>query len=128
DFVELFNRGNSSVSLSGWSIQHTSATGSTWQLTNLAPVTLVPGQHYLLQMASGGSNGSTLPTPDSASGIAMSPIGGKVVLLANNTLIPPGQPCPFVSGVVDLFGYGAGTTCSEGSPAPAPVNTSADLR
>ena len=31
DFIELFNRGTSSVSLSGWSVQYTSATGTgTW--------------------------------------------------------------------------------------------------
>ncbi len=28
DFVELFNRGTTSVSLSGWSIQYASATGT----------------------------------------------------------------------------------------------------
>ena len=28
DFIELFNRGTSTVSLAGWSIQYTSATGT----------------------------------------------------------------------------------------------------
>jgi hypothetical protein len=128
DFVELFNRGGSSVSLAGWSVQHKSPTGATWQLANLAPVTLAPGQHYLLQMASGGPAGAILPTPDSASGIAMSSTGGQVVLLSNNTLIPSGPPCPIVSGVVDLVGYGDGISCFEVNPAPAPANTNADLR
>jgi hypothetical protein len=128
DFVELFNRGGTGVNLAGWSLQFSSATGTTWQLTNLAGVTLLPGQHYLLQLASAGANGASLPTPDSASGIALSPVGGKVVLSFNNTLMPPGPPCPIGPGVVDLVGYGAGTNCAEGNPAPAPANTSADLR
>lgn len=36
DFIELFNRGSSPVSLDGWSVQYASATGSSWQLTSLA--------------------------------------------------------------------------------------------
>lgn len=129
DYVELFNRGTASVSLAGWSLQHTSATGTTWQQANLAPISLAPGQHYLLRMASAGANGAALPTADSVSGIAMNPAGGKLVLLSNNTLITPGPPCPFSSSVVDLVGYGAGTNCFNGSSAaPAPTNTSAALR
>ena len=31
DFIELFNRGASAVSLNGWSVQYASATGTTWR-------------------------------------------------------------------------------------------------
>jgi hypothetical protein len=129
DFVELFNRGDSTVNLAGWSVQYRSPGATNWQLANLAPVMLAPGQHYLLQMASAGANGDFMPTSDSASGIALNPAGGQIVLLSNNTLTPPSPPpCPIVPTVVDLFGYGAGIECSERNPAPAPVNTNADLR
>src|SRR5881394_321101 len=43
DFIELFNRGGTSVDVTGWSVQYTSATGSsTWLTTNLVGVTIQP--------------------------------------------------------------------------------------
>src|SRR5579884_3380882 len=33
DFIELFNRGVSSVDLTGWSVQYAPATGDAWQVT-----------------------------------------------------------------------------------------------
>ncbi|MGE4360086.1 MAG: lamin tail domain-containing protein, partial [Lysobacteraceae bacterium] len=35
DFIELFNRGSTPVSLAGWSVQYTSAAGTSWQVTPL---------------------------------------------------------------------------------------------
>ena len=35
DFVELFNRGSTSVDVSAWTIQYASAGGTTWQATAL---------------------------------------------------------------------------------------------
>jgi len=35
DFIEIFNRGTSAVSVAGWSVQYTSAGGSSWSQTNL---------------------------------------------------------------------------------------------
>src|SRR5512138_1778412 len=58
DFIELFNRGTSAVSLEGWSVQYTSATGTgsfganTGQLTPLTG-SLAPGQYLLIQEAAG---------------------------------------------------------------------------
>jgi hypothetical protein len=49
DFIELFNRGNTPVSLNGWSVQYRSAAPSSatlWQKTDLTNVTLQPGQYY----------------------------------------------------------------------------------
>jgi len=123
DFIELFNRGDVTIDLTGWSIQYASDTGTTWQRTNLNSATLLPGQHYLVQEASGGTNGSDFPTADALGGIPMSSTGGKVVLLTNNSLLTAG-PCPFSLAEVDFVGYGASATCFEGSsPAPAPSAT-----
>ena len=55
DFIELFNRGNSAVNLSGWAVQYASSTGTTWQKTDLSGM-LAPGQYLLIQQASGGAN------------------------------------------------------------------------
>ncbi|MEZ4615572.1 MAG: lamin tail domain-containing protein [Caldilineaceae bacterium] len=51
DFIELFNRGAALVDLSGWSVQYASATGPTWQKTDLSG-TVQPGQYYLIQVSS----------------------------------------------------------------------------
>jgi predicted extracellular nuclease len=40
DYIELFNRGTSAVSLNGWSVQYAAATGTAWQTTALANVSL----------------------------------------------------------------------------------------
>src|SRR6516225_6540227 len=69
DFIEIFNRGASPVSLNELSLQYASATGTgnfganTSQQTDLPNVTLQPGQYYLVQQAS-GTTGVALPTPD----------------------------------------------------------------
>jgi hypothetical protein len=119
DFVELFNRGNTTVNLSGWSLQFASATGTAWTRVNLSTFSLVPGQHYLLQLGSGGAAGSVLPAPDAATGISLSSTGGKVVLLNSVDTLPAG-PCPFSNSVVDFVGYGT-ANCFEGTAAaPAP--------
>ena len=47
DFIELFNRGTSAVSLNGWSVQYAATGGTSWQVTPLTNVTLQPGQYYL---------------------------------------------------------------------------------
>jgi predicted extracellular nuclease len=44
DFVELFNKGNASVDISGYSIQYASATGTAWQVCAIPTgTTLAPG-------------------------------------------------------------------------------------
>ena len=68
DFIELFNRGNTTVSVAGWSVQYTSAagTGNFGSATNLiTPIsgTLAPGQYLLIQEATNAAVGAPLPTP-----------------------------------------------------------------
>src|SRR5436305_11949745 len=65
DFVELLNTGSAAVDLSGWTIQYATATGTSWQPTALAG-TAQPGHYYLVQLASGGTAGAALPTPDAS--------------------------------------------------------------
>src|SRR3954452_5870311 len=67
DYVDLFNRGTSSVSIAGWALQNSSATGTTWTSTALSG-SIPAGGHYLVQLGSGGANGSALPTPDATAG------------------------------------------------------------
>ena len=129
DFIEIFNRGTSPVTLTGWSVQYASATGTSWQKTDLTNVTLAPGQYYLIQEALGAGGTTVLPTPDASGTIAMSATAGKVALLNTNILITSGTSCPAGVTVVDLVGFGTTANCFEGSGAtPAPSNTNAVLR
>ncbi len=127
DFIEIFNGTNASVNLSGWSVQYASATASTWSVTPLSSVTLLPGQYYLIQESSGGSNGIALPAPDATGTIAMAAGSGKVALVKTSTTLT--GACPNDPNIVDLLGYGSTANCFRGpAPAPAPSNTNALLR
>ena len=108
-------------------MQYASATASTWSVTPLTSVTLAPGQYYLVQESSGGSNGAALPAPDATGTIAMAAGSGKVVLIKNSTALT--GTCPSDPNIVDLAGYGNGANCFRGSaPAPGASNTTALLR
>ncbi|HEY8183272.1 MAG TPA: Ig-like domain-containing protein [Thermoanaerobaculia bacterium] len=134
DFIELFNRGTSPVSLAGWSVQYASAGGTTW--TNITPLSgmIAPGHYFLIQEAAGAGGTTPLPTPDviaPSPGIAMAAGAGKVALV-NSTLALTSTGCPFGASVVDFVGYGTGGTganCFEGvAAAPTLTNTTAGLR
>ena len=60
DYVELFNRGASPVAIDGWTLQYASAASTSWQQTALSG-TIPAGGRYLVQLASGGTNGTALP-------------------------------------------------------------------
>jgi len=127
DFIEIFNAGNVPVDLSGWSVQYASATASTWSVTPLSSVTLLPGEYYLVQESSGSSTGVTLPAPDATGTIAMAAGSGKVALVKKTTALS--GTCPNDPNIVDLLGYGSTANCFQGSaPAAAPSNTNAALR
>lgn len=129
DFIELFNRGTSSVNLSGWSVQYASSTGSSWAKTDLTNVTLAPGQYYLIQQAQGTGGIAALPTPDAIGTIAMSGAAGKVALVNVNTVIASGTVCPSGSTIVDFVGFGTAANCFEGSgPTATLTNTTAAIR
>src|SRR6184192_1983014 len=71
DFIELYNRGNTAIDLTGWSVQYASSTGSVWLATPLTG-SLDPGHYYLIQEAQGAGGGVDLPVPNVVDFIAMS--------------------------------------------------------
>jgi hypothetical protein len=128
DFIEIFNRGTTAVSLSGWSIQYASASGSSWTVTTLSG-TVQAGHYYLVQEAAGSGGTTNLPTPDATGSISMSLSTGKVALLNTTTALTCGSGCLPNSHVVDFVGYGSSATSYEGSgPTPTLTNTTAALR
>ncbi|MEP6819441.1 MAG: DNA/RNA non-specific endonuclease [bacterium] len=126
DFIELFNRGTSPVSLNGWAVQYASSAGTTWAVTPLTNVTLQPGQYYLIQEAAGASGTTPLPAPDATGSTAMSATNAKVALTNSITALT-GSGCPFGASVVDFVGYGT-ANCFEGTAVAALTNTTAALR
>ncbi len=129
DFVELFNRGTTTVDLSGWTLQYSSATGSSWDL-NRQPLggTIGAGEYYLVQLASGGANGAALPVaPNIVSQINISAASGNVALVSTYAGLVGACPI-FDPNLKDLVGYGS-ADCGEGSTtAPGLSATTADFR
>ncbi len=126
DFIELYNRGATTVDVTGWSVQYAATAGVNWQKTDLAG-TIEPGKYYLIQEAAGAGGTTNLPTPNAIGSIAMGAAAGKVALVSNNVLIAAGTSCP-TANVVDFVGFGSATNCSETSPTANLSNTTAALR
>jgi hypothetical protein len=127
DYVELFNRGASSVTVTGWSVQYASSTGSSWAAANLSG-TIPAGGYYLVRLASNGSVGASLPAADATGPMNMSGSTGKVALVTNQTLLTCGaSACLPNASIRDFVGYGSANQ-AEGSPAPTQSNTTAGFR
>ena len=109
DFVELFNRSDAAIDVSGWNVQYYSATGSVGGNASLTG-SVAPHHSFLVQMAPGAGGTTPLPTPDGTGTAVMSAASGRVDLLQADTT------------VVDRVGYGAATV-AEGTPAPGLGNT-----
>ena len=90
DFIELFNRGTNAVTVTGWSVQYASASGSTWQVTPLSG-TIAPGSYYLIQEATGAGGGGALPVADATGSIPVSVSAGKIALLGQDDFQPPSR-------------------------------------
>ncbi len=145
DYVELFNRGTTTVdfSVTPYSIQY-AGVGSNFgsSKTNLTSGSLAPGKYFLVQESGGTTNGVPLPTADATGSINIGSTSGKVALVVGTTALSsstcPGDDAaapfnPSDATIADFVGYGstASTTthCYEGTgPATAPTNTTADYR
>lgn len=123
DYVELFNRGNAPVNLMNWSVQYASSGGTNWLPTVLPSFNLQPGQYYLIQLASSGTVGAELPTPDFVAPVLqpegfipnLSSTSGKISLVNTSTRLPASPACPNDPSLVDLIGYGDSASCFEGA-------------
>src|SRR5262245_18301416 len=123
-FVELFNRGTTTISLNGWSLQYASAIGTGFFSANSpyvfpATASIAPGQYFLVQVGPTGTCGGTgacasLPTPDAIASTSLNPAAGAGKLIVARTTTgltcngSAGQPCSVDQRalIVDLVGYG----------------------
>lgn len=116
DFIELHNRTNMPITVSGWSVQYASATGVSWQVTPLTGI--IPPCGYLLVGEACGAAGMPLPPVDVVGTIAMSNSAGKVALV--NSVAALAGACPLGNpSIVDFVGYGATASCWETAPGPS---------
>ena len=131
DFIELFNRGATTVNLSGWSVQYATARNIGWQATGLSG-TLAPGQYYLVRMASGGTAGADLPEADVNGTVALNATAGRVAVVRDTAPLSGLVTCPTDAAangkIVDFVGYGSTVICAEGAAAPTPSLTLSVLR
>jgi Lamin Tail Domain/Calx-beta domain/PKD-like domain/Immunoglobulin I-set domain len=127
DFIELFNRGSAPVTMTNWSVQYATATGSSWTVAGPLNGTLQPGQYWLIQLGTGGGGTTNLPTPDfTDTSLNPSATAGKIALVNNTTALS--GTCPTGANIIDFVGYGSTANCSETAPTAAPSATNAVLR
>ncbi|MEO7368405.1 MAG: DNA/RNA non-specific endonuclease [Gemmatimonadaceae bacterium] len=128
DYIELFNRGTEAANLTGYTVQYTSSTGTSWQATPLSGM-LLPGHYYLVQENAGAGTPGPIPTPDATGTISMAGTAGKV-LLATGGATTAGISCPTGGNILDHVGYGAASNCtSEWAGATGTLsNTTAAFR
>jgi hypothetical protein len=145
NFLEVFNRTNNVIDISGWRFYITDATGTFNQaiaFVSSRGIGIGAGHYLLIQFGPPSANGAPLPNPDfvvSSDPIivpGMPPIppvnlspSGKVILTTPSTNLF-GTTCPLPnSEIVDFVGYGSTANCFEGTgPAPTLSSTTAALR
>jgi hypothetical protein len=126
DFAVLHNRSLvQTVSLTGWSFQYGSATGSTWAVHNLSG-TISPGGYFLVQMSGGTTNGAALPTADLTIVRDMGGSAGKLALVSSTTALS--GACPTGGNIVDFVGFGSTANCSETAPTLTVQTATSGLR
>jgi uncharacterized protein (TIGR03437 family) len=130
DFIELFNRGATTIDFSAtpYSVQYAAATSNfATNKTDITSGVLLPGQYFLIREGSGGAVGAALPTPDLSTGtINLAATAGKVALVSGTAALT-GSGCPLSATIVDFLGYGSTATCFETAPL-AVSGTNANAR
>ncbi len=138
NFIELFNRSNVPIDISGWPLHFASATGSfntSVAFTSSRGLSIPSGRYLLIQLGPSSSNGAPLPFPDLFIPFEGVPFpvnigtSGKLAFTRPN----PGlgfSPCPLPNAnVIDFVGFGATANCFEGSgPTPTLTTTAAAIR
>jgi hypothetical protein len=118
DFVEIFNRGTTTVdfSVTPYSVQYAAAASNfSTNKTDITSGVLLPGHYFLVQEASGGVVGVALPAPDATGAINLAATAGKVALVTGTTALT-GSGCPFGATIADFLGYGSTANCFETAP------------
>ncbi len=109
DFVELHNRSLQIVEIGGWAIQF--SPGALWDKVTIPRREFIaPGGYYLIPLA-GGKFGAELPVNRFFGSMELLGLGS--VALTRDDILLSGQ-CPSSGAIVDLVGFGPGSSCFEG--------------
>jgi Calx-beta domain len=130
DFIEIFNAGNSTIDINGWSMVIISFEGSTEQsagATFNSSLAVAPGTHLLVRFNGNGTNGQVVPGQFPINTISLGSTGGHIELLPPGVGYQAGCP-PATGAVADFVAYGSTSCSAEGSPAPAPTTTKSLMR
>lgn len=128
DFVELYNNGTTAVTMSNWSIQYTSAAGTSWSGQKVTFSGTIPAKgYYLIQLAAGTGTVAALPTPDATGTVNMSATAGKIVLCNSATNVSA-VVNPTDANIIDKVGFGTTANGFETAPTPAPSNSTSVQR
>lgn len=140
DYIELFNRGQTTVDINGWSLNISNFAGvppniqissSNIRFFNPNGIFINAGSHFLLKFGGSGSNGQPLNMSDiNLNPFPISDVGAEIILLDKDKTLPfdfcPAAP-DLTGNVVDYVGYGT-AICSEGHVTLAPPPDKALLR
>lgn len=130
DFIELFNRGATTVNLAGWSVQTAAARSIGWTAIELSG-TLAPGQYYLIKLATAGNAGLDLPAADAEGTTALNATAGRIAVVRDTAPLSGLVVCPTDAAangkIVDFVGYGS-VACAEGVATAVPSATTAVVR
>ncbi len=125
DHIEIFNRSQAAVDVTGWSVQYADGTNAPGFIASrVVPLSGVigPGEYRLIRTNTPGSNGVPIPTPDflPAAPFGMDNANGRIAVVRSTD--PLGADCGS-SLIEDLVGYG-NALCQEGiGTTPAISNT-----
>jgi len=130
DFIELHNAGQAPVDVRSYALQAGLASTSTWTSHLLQPVSglsaiIPPGGYFLVE--EGGTGTANFPVAVDAAPLTLnlSATAYRVALTLSSTTL---TGCA-MSSMIDLVGYGATASCSEGSsPAPGLTATTGAFR
>ncbi len=120
DFVELFNRSTSPVTVTGWTIQYAAAGGAFGITYTLSAATIPAGSYYLVGIGAVGINGNAVASNQATTAGGLSTTGGKVALATNASTVTYAGSNSFSTNAVDVVGYGSATAYEGSAVAPAP--------
>lgn len=126
DYAELYNRGSAPVSLSGWSIQYASSTGSNWTAIALTGA-IQTNNYYLIALGTSGGVGAALPIAQVTNALNISASAGKLVLVSATTALSGTNPLG-TNIIVDFVGYGAASAFEGSASATGGGNALAIFR
>jgi len=133
NYIELFNRTNNTIDISGWPLWFASSSGTFdvgVAFVSSRGVGIRPHGYLLIQLGPASANGAPL-SPDliiTASQINLAPSGKVLLSRPNSTFF--GSTCPLPNAnIIDLVGYGTAASCFEGAgPTATLSNTTAAIR